>query len=69
MERITLVLKTQKKTGSIRLRFRLRDTNVEIYHKSEINADINDLKKIDIEGKRLPRVTLYNQKLLDDIKA
>jgi hypothetical protein len=68
MERVTLVLKTQKKTGSIRLRFRLRDTNVEIYHKSEISADINDLKKIDIEGKRLPRVTLYNQKLLDDIR-
>lgn len=69
MERITLVLKTQKTTGSIRLRFRLRDTNnIEIYHKSNISADLNDLNKISIEGKRLPRVTILNQQLLEDIE-
>ena len=67
MEKITIVLKTQKTTGSIRLRFRLRDTNIEIYHKSDICADLNDLKKIGIDGKPRPRVTILNQQLVEDI--
>lgn len=46
MERITIFIRTKKKSGSIRLRFRLIDgREVDLYHKSEIKADLKDLEK------------------------
>ena len=67
--RVTIVSKTEKQSGSIRLRFRLRDTGIDIYYKSRVIADINDMKKITIEGKKKPKVVFRNTKLLEDIET
>ena len=51
MERITIFIRTKKKSGSIRLRFRLIDgREVDLYHKSEIKADLKDLEKFNADG-------------------
>ena len=69
MERITIVTKTQKKSGIVRLRFRLRDSGIDIYHKSNVGADIADLKKITLDGKKKPKVVFCNTNLLAEIEA
>ncbi len=64
MERVTIFLRTIKKEGSIRLRFRLRDgREVDLYHKSEIRADLNDLSKFDENGNLKPKVSVFNKEL------
>lgn len=61
MERITFIIRTNKTKGRIRLRFRLIDgRNVQLYHKSQIRADIEDLKKFNTDGTLKSRVTKYN---------
>ena len=51
MERITLYLRTTKTSGKIRLRFRLTEgREVQLFHKSSIEADLADLKKFDMDG-------------------
>lgn len=68
MKGLTIVKRTSKKEGSIRLRFRLRDgRGVDLYHKSEIDADLKDLDKFTDAGELKPRVSIYNKQLKLDI--
>lgn len=68
MERIEIVLRTTKKTGAIRLRFRLWDgRKVQLYHKSDIVAPIEAMSKFTSDGQIKPRVTVYDQTLFDNI--
>lgn len=64
MERITLYLRTTKKSGKIRLRFRLTEgREVQLFHKSNIEAEISDLKKFEMDGSLKPRISIYNEEL------
>lgn len=64
MERVTIFLRTTKKEGSIKLRFRLRDgREVDLYHKSEIRADMKDLAKFDENGSLKSKVSIFNKEL------
>lgn len=63
MARIQIINRTKKTEGKIALRFRLRDgREVDLYHKSEIEAELSDLNKFDIYGKEKPRSN-YNRTL------
>lgn len=60
MERITLYLRTQKTKG-IKLRFRLTDgREIQLFHKSEIIADLSDLSRFTDDCQLKPRTTVYN---------
>lgn len=64
MEKITIFNRSTKTDGSIRIRFRLRDgRNVDLYHKSEINAALADLEKFDPDGRVKKKITIYNRDL------
>lgn len=69
MERITLLTKKSTKTsGKIRLRFRFRDGRAaELYHKSEIQADLKELSKFNDDGSLKSGTKVYNPQLLKDI--
>lgn len=68
MERITLYIRTTKTSGSIRLRFRLTEgREVQLFHKSQIEADLADLKKFNADGSLKPRTTIYNKELGESI--
>ncbi|MBQ8153825.1 MAG: phage integrase SAM-like domain-containing protein [Prevotella sp.] len=69
MERITIFARTTKKVGSIKLRFRIRDgREVDIYHPSNIKADIRHLAKFTDEGDLKAGVKVYNEELYDEIQ-
>lgn len=64
MKGLTIFQRTTKKAGTIKLRFRLRDgRNVDLYHKSNILADLKDLAVFTPEGELKPRVSVYNREL------
>lgn len=64
MERITLVIRSSKAAGTVRLRFRLRDgRDVDVTHKSEIVADLVDLSKFNVDGTKKERVSVFNEEL------
>lgn len=64
MERITLYTRTTKTSGKIRLRFRLTEgREVQLFHKSNIEADLADLKKFELDGSLKSRVSIYNENL------
>lgn len=64
MERITLVIRSSKATGSVKLRFRLRDgRDIDVTHKSEIVADLIDLMKFNVDGTKKERVSVFNEEL------
>lgn len=64
MIRVTIILRTTKTEGTVKLRFRLREgRGVDLYHKSEIRADIRDLNKFDEYGNLKPKVSLFNKEL------
>ena len=68
MHRITIFKRTTKKEGAIKLRFRLRDgRSVDLYHKSDIVADLKSLDKFTEEGKPKPKVSVYDKELLTSI--
>ena len=68
MERITLYIRTTKTSGKIRLRFRLTDgRDVQLFHKSQIEAELADLKKFNADGKLKPRISVYNEELSEAI--
>ena len=51
MKGLTIVKRTSKQEGTIRLRFRLCDgRGVDLYHKSEIDAELKDLDKFTDTG-------------------
>lgn len=69
MERIIICNRTQKKSGKVRLRFRLRDgRKVDITHKSEIVAELTDLAKFNVDGTKKERVSIFNEELEKAIK-
>ena len=68
MDYITLKTRTIKKSGTIRLRFRLRDgRKIELYHKSGIEANVSALDRLTITGEKKKGVTTLSKKFLDDI--
>lgn len=68
MVRISIINRTTKKEGRISLRFRLRDgRNVDLYHKSEIEADLSDLSKFESDGTPKKRAN-FNRALESAIK-
>ena len=68
MKGLTLFRRTTKSEGMIKLRFRLRDgRGVDLYHKSEIKADIKDLAKLEDAGELRPKVSIYNHELKEKI--
>lgn len=68
MEKIEIYNRTTKTNGSIRLRFRLFDgRNVQLFHKSEIPADLKDLTKFNKDGTLRTGVKIYNASLLKQI--
>ena len=68
MEKIEIHSRTTKKQGSIRLRFRLNDgRSVQLYHKSEIQADLKDLTKFEKDGSLRAGIKIYNADLLKQI--
>lgn len=68
MDYITLKTRTIKKSGTIKLRFRLRDgRKVELYHKSGIEAKVSDLDRLTITGDKKKGVTALSRMLLDAI--
>lgn len=51
MARIQIINRTKRTEGKITLRFRLRDgREVDLYHKSEIEADLSELCKFEADG-------------------
>ncbi len=68
MERITIFLRTTKSEGTVKMRFRLRDgRKVDLYHKSDIVAELKELAKFDDNGEVKPRVSVFNKELKDAI--
>lgn len=68
MARIQIINRTKKTEGRISLRFRLRDgRDVDLYHKSEIEADLSDLSKFEADGTPKKRAN-YNRELNTSIK-
>lgn len=69
MLKISVLNRTTKASGQIRLRFRIRDgRKYDLTFKSDIIADLQDLSKIDSEGEPRPRVVKYNLQLCQEIK-
>lgn len=71
MINISIFNRTTKSEGTIRLRFRLRDgRQVDLYHKSEIRADLSELEAFDLgTGKVKARKTIYNRALAEAIST
>ncbi len=64
MERITLYIRTTKTAGKIKLRFRLTEgREIQLFHKSQIEAELSDLKKFNPDGTLKSRVSIYNEEL------
>lgn len=69
MEKVTLKLRTTKSTGTIRLRFRLKDgRKCDLTHPSDIVADLRDLAKLDNTGEPAKHVSKYDPELVADIR-
>ena len=70
MKGLTIVKRTSKQEGTIRLRFRLRDgRGVDLYHKSEIDAELKDLDKFTDTGELKPRVSVEIAKKRDRLNT
>lgn len=68
MEKIIIFLRTKKNSGTIKLRFRLREgREVDLYHKSGINAELKDLTKFDESGNVKSRIRSFNKELKESI--
>ncbi len=68
MEKITLLARTTRKGGEIRIRFRLTDgRKADIFHKTDIRATASDLEKFDKSGMVKPKAKVYNRDLADKI--
>lgn len=68
---ITLLLDSKKKEGVVKhLRFRLRDTGVDIKYRSDISATIEDLKMFDSSGRPVAKARFgnYNHDLAEQIE-
>ena len=69
MEKIYIVNRTTKKSGTIKLRFRLRDGKaVDLQHKSDVTADLKELEQFDTHGQVKSGRKIYNEGLRDNIE-
>lgn len=69
MERITIINRTTKSKGTVKLRFRLRDTGgIDIYYKSGIDVSLETLKRIDADGMKKKGCSLVSDELLIQIQ-
>ena len=69
MEKVYLQNRSTKKSGKIQLRFRLRDgRQAELYHKSDIIAELKDLEKFNSDGSLKKGMRYYNSALLGQIQ-
>ena len=58
MKGLILFRRTTKSEETIKLRFRLRNGHgVELYHKSEIKAEIKNLAKLEDDGELSPKIS------------
>ena len=68
MERIGIILRTTKTSGTVGLRFRLVDgRNIFMYHNSGLKVQLEDLCKFDEEGNLKDRIKVYNHELKREI--
>lgn len=68
MARVELYFRTIKSKGNLKLRFRLTDgRSVQLFHKSDIIGDIEDIRKFDTDGTPKKRAN-YSRKLAKAIK-
>lgn len=64
--RISIINRTTKADGNVKIRFRLRDgRDVDLYHKSEIEIDVNELSKLESSGDVKPKIKI-GKKSLDE---
>ncbi len=62
MERISLFVRTTKKSGKVKLRFRLIDGRaVQLYHTTNVDADVRDLAKYNSDGTLKNKVAIYDR--------
>ncbi|MCR4847397.1 MAG: hypothetical protein K5920_00905 [Bacteroidales bacterium] len=65
MERIEIHSRTTKEKGAIKLRFRLTDgRKVQLFHKSDIIADLDDLSKLNKDGTYIAGLRKRTQNLI-----
>ena len=70
MKNITFASRTQKTSGTIKLRFRLRDgRSVQLFHKSDIEANIQDLQRFGLDCKVKKGTKVYNVVLEGEINS
>lgn len=69
MIKISIINRTTKTNGEIRLRFRLMDgRKADMYHKSDIKASIQALEKFNPDGSIRKKVVIYDKDLAVDIE-
>ena len=69
MQKVIFIKRSQKSNGRVKLRFRLRDTHsVDLFHRSEIDAEISHLDKFNLDGTKRKGVYDYDKKLLQQIQ-
>ena len=70
MEKITFCIRSTKSNGKVKVRFRLRDgRSVQLYHASDISADLKDIEKLNPDGTTKDRVKVYNSDLASSLKS
>ena len=68
MPTIKIYNRTTKKEGSVKIRFRISDgRETQLYHKSEIVADLSDLSKFEPDGSPKKRSN-YNRELHEQLR-
>ncbi len=69
MAKILIFKRKEQTEGTIKLRFRIRDGRaIQIFHPSDIEADVKSLKKLNDDGTRKPGVSIYDVELSERIK-
>ena len=70
MEKITFCIRSTKSNGKVKVRFRLRNgRSVQLYHASDISADLKDIEKLNPDGTTKDRVKVYNSDLASSLKS
>ena len=68
MEKIGFYLRTSK-TKNVKVNYRLRvGRDIQMFHRSDIRADLVDLNKFEPNGSAKPRISIYNENLAKQLK-
>lgn len=68
MEKISFYIRSSKKKN-LKVNYRLRDgRDIQIFHRSDIHADLADLNKFNPNGSVKDRVSIYNESLAKSLK-